>query len=43
MSTRLFTAMTSLSAVLLMSSGCQIKPEWSHFRSSAVRQADQYF
>jgi glucose dehydrogenase len=27
----------------LAASGCRIKPEWSHFRYSAVRQGDQYF
>lgn len=32
-----------LFAGLLSLSGCTIKPEWSHFRYSAVRQGDQYF
>jgi outer membrane protein assembly factor BamB len=43
MLTRLSATVASLSAVLLISSGCQVKPEWTQFRYSAVRQADQYF
>ena len=30
-------------AGMVAASGCKIKPEWSHFRYSGVRQGDQYF
>lgn len=35
--------LAGLTAVFLAGSGCTVKPEWSHFRYSAVRQADQFF
>jgi len=36
-------AIVVLLAALALVSGCKVKPEWSHFRYSAVRQADQFF